>query len=126
MSRGLGVWQRGILAAVECYGMVYLRDLLPDDARKSDRNAVERAAWRLVAAGRIAMVVFAHGRPRLLAVRPRLPVSGRPRRAARRPLSVGDVLPENSAHTYASPSRDIVPVWPAERQTRVTQRGGTV
>jgi hypothetical protein len=51
MSRGPGTWQRGILAAVVHYGMVYVRDLLPDDARKSERSALERAAWRLVDAG---------------------------------------------------------------------------
>lgn len=106
MSRGPGIWQRGILAAVEHYGMVYLRDLLPDDARKSERNAVERAAWRLVAARRIEIKAFAFGRPRLLATRPGWSaIVGRPPRASHRPLSVGEVRTANSAHTYSMTER---------------------
>lgn len=117
MSRGLGVWQRGILAAVAHYGMVYLRDLLPDDARKSERNAVERAAWRLTADRRIEIVAFQFGRPRLLAVRPGLAVGGRPKRAASRPLSVGEIPALSLAHTYNDPIREGFP-WPAFRHTR--------
>jgi hypothetical protein len=119
MSRGPGIWQRGILAAVEHYGMVYLRDLLPDDARKSELNAVERAAWRLMANGRIEIVAFSLGRPRLLAVRPGLAVVGRPKRAVHRPLSVGQVPSRNCPHVYDDcPSKDIVPEWPGWRHTR--------
>jgi hypothetical protein len=127
VSRGPGIWQRGILAAVASYGMVYLRDLLPDHARKSDRNAVERAAWRLVAAGRIELHVFWFGRPRLLATRPGWPVPGRPPRAAHRPLSVGDspavVLDphlERDSTTQAARDVDarIGGQWPAYRHTR--------
>src|SRR5687767_8722894 len=101
MSRGPGCWQRGILAAVEHFGMVYLRDLLPDDARKSDRNAIERAAWRLVEAGHIEVRVFLCGRPRMLATRPGWRLMGRPKPAPHRPLSVGEVPPEKPAHTYS-------------------------
>jgi len=107
MSRGPGAWQRGILAAVEHYGMVYLRDLLPDHARKSELNALVRAAWRLVATHRIEILVFRLGRPRLLATRRGWPVPGRPARAAHRPLSVGEVSPVNSAHTYPNPCPSI-------------------
>ena len=34
MSRGPGLWQRRLLAAVAQHGMVYVCDLLPDDASK--------------------------------------------------------------------------------------------
>jgi hypothetical protein len=118
MSRGPGYWQRGILAAVEHYGAIYIRDLLPDVARKSERNALERAAWRLTSEGRIEMVVFMCGRPRLLAVRPGWVLRSRPDPAPVRPLSVGKVQPQDYAHTYDSSSKDIVPVWPAMRHTR--------
>jgi hypothetical protein len=49
MSHGPGVWQRGILAAVDQYNMVYIRILFPDHPRK-----------------RLAVV----GRPRPVASRP--------------------------------------------------------
>lgn len=100
MSRGPGVWQRGILAAVEHFGMVYVRDLLPDAATKSERNALERAAWRLVAEGRIEMITFAFGRPRLLAVRPGVAVKGRPKRARQRPINVGKSPRGTLPHIY--------------------------
>ena len=98
MSRGAGVWQRGILAAVDSFGMVYVRDLLPDDARKSELNAIERAAWALQAQSRIALISYACGRPKLLATRVGWPVGHRPARATRRPVSVGEVPQGHYTH----------------------------
>jgi hypothetical protein len=104
--------------------MVYIRDLLSDDARKSERNAVERAAWRLVAAGRIEIRVFAFGRPRLLATRPNFPIPGRPPRARVRPLSVGEVPLGNSAHAYSDFTMKVAAKiggqWSGYRHTRHT------
>jgi hypothetical protein len=80
VSRGLGRWQREILAAVEQYGAVYVRDLLADDASKSEITAVERAASQLHSAGRIALTCYLSGRPRLVAHRVDMRIVGRERR----------------------------------------------
>jgi hypothetical protein len=54
VSRGPGVWQRGILAAVEQHEAIYLIDLLPRDPSDAMyQAAVYRAAHTLARAGRI-------------------------------------------------------------------------
>ena len=73
MSRGLGCWQRGILAAVEHHGAVYLRDLLPRSTTRAAYQALYRASRRLAAAGQIVLyqgglshsplIVAKHGTP---------------------------------------------------------------
>jgi len=122
MSRGPGVWQRGILAALKVFPWFYIRDLLPDRARKSEQNALEHAAWRLVAEGRMEIKAYAHGRPRLLAVRNGLTVPGRPPRVCSRPLSVGQVLAVNLSHTYENaphaPRRDVWSGWIHRRHSK--------
>lgn len=126
MSRGPGIWQRGILTALEHYPYLYVRDLLPDHARKSDRNAIERAAWTLQSAGRIELLEFAFGHPRLLAVRRGFPVTGRPSPARRRPLIVGEVPIANSTHTYRDAKTAAWAAgrpWPAYQGMRFTVNG---
>jgi hypothetical protein len=53
MSRGPGLWQRGILAALEKYPAVYLMDLLPRPRARSQVVALNRAARQLERASKI-------------------------------------------------------------------------
>jgi hypothetical protein len=53
MSRGLGHWQRGILAALERYPAVYLMDLLPRPRTRAQVVALNRAARQLADAGKV-------------------------------------------------------------------------
>jgi hypothetical protein len=53
MSRGPGMWQRGILAALEKYPAVYLMDLLPQPRTRSQVVALNRAARQLANSHRI-------------------------------------------------------------------------
>ena len=53
MSRGLGRWQLGLLAALEKHPAVYLVDLLPRNYPRSQYVALHRAAQTLEAMGRV-------------------------------------------------------------------------
>jgi hypothetical protein len=53
MSRGPGVWQRGILAALTMHPAVYLCDLLPAQKTRAQYSALHRAAYALQEAGRL-------------------------------------------------------------------------
>jgi len=44
MSRGPGKWQRLILEALDKEGWCIVYDLLPEDSRRSERTALNRAA----------------------------------------------------------------------------------
>ena len=61
MSRGPGIWQRGILAAVEQHGAVYLRDLLPRPTRRAEYVALHRGAVSLCKQGRIDITAYMCG-----------------------------------------------------------------
>jgi hypothetical protein len=56
VSRGPGMWQRGILAALEKHPAVYLMDLLPKPRTRSQVVALHRAAHQLAQAGKIQTV----------------------------------------------------------------------
>ncbi len=56
MSRGPGMWQRGILAALEKYPAVYLMDLLPKPRTRSQVVALNLAARQLERAYKIQIV----------------------------------------------------------------------
>jgi hypothetical protein len=58
MSRGPGVWQRGILAALDQYPAVRLMDLLPRPRTRAQVVALNRAARQLAAAGTINLRHF--------------------------------------------------------------------
>jgi hypothetical protein len=60
MSRGLGVWQRGILAALEKHPAVYLMDLLPQPRTRSQVVALNRAARQLANAHKIGIHRWAY------------------------------------------------------------------
>ena|SRR5215471_5709559 len=53
MSRGPGMWQRGILAALEKHPAVYLMDLLPQPRTRSQVLALNRAARQLASSHKI-------------------------------------------------------------------------
>ena len=53
MSRGLGVWQRRLLAALEERPTVYLVDVLPRPYARSQYVALHRAAWSLCGKGKV-------------------------------------------------------------------------
>ena len=55
MSRGPGKWQRRILAALEKRPAVHMRDLLPPTSSRSHHQALNRAALRLSANGKISI-----------------------------------------------------------------------
>jgi hypothetical protein len=70
MSRGPGHWQRGILAAVEEHGPVYMCDLLPINPPRAMRVAVDRAARTLCRARRIDIWQGGLCRSRLVLTKP--------------------------------------------------------
>jgi hypothetical protein len=53
MSRGLGVWQRRLLAALEERPTVSLVDVLPRPHARSQYVALHRAAWSLRGKGKV-------------------------------------------------------------------------
>ena len=53
MSRGLGVWQRRLLAALEERPTVSLVDVLPRPYARSQYVALHRAAWSLRGKGKV-------------------------------------------------------------------------
>ena len=55
MSRRPGRWQRLILAAIEEHGPIFLRDLLPRPALRSEYVALYRASTQLYKQGRIGI-----------------------------------------------------------------------
>ena len=71
--------------------MIWIRDLLPDNARKAQITALERAAHQLANSDRIDLVRFSFGRPRVLATKVGLRVRERPPPARRRPLTVDEI-----------------------------------
>ena len=55
MSRGLGRWQRAIMDLIRDGKHHYLVDVLPPSYTRADYNAADRAALRLLDAGRISV-----------------------------------------------------------------------
>jgi hypothetical protein len=53
MSKGLGIWQRVILTALDRHPAVYLMALLPSAHTRSQVVALNRAARQLESAGKI-------------------------------------------------------------------------
>jgi hypothetical protein len=56
MSRGLGRWQRGLLAALEKQPAVFLADLLPRPYRRAQYVALHRAAYTLYDKGKVTIL----------------------------------------------------------------------
>jgi hypothetical protein len=61
MSRGLGIWQRYILAALERQPALILRDLLPPSHTRAQYVALDRAARTLWEKGKVDII---HGQLR--------------------------------------------------------------
>jgi hypothetical protein len=53
MSKGPGILQRTLLAALEKQPAVFLADLLPAGYSAAQYSAINRAAWSLEAQGRV-------------------------------------------------------------------------
>jgi hypothetical protein len=87
MSRGLGRWQIGLLAALEEHPAVYLADLLPPNYPRAQYVALHRAAQTLADKGMVDIWHYglAGGTNSMWVTRPGY--TGRPTRVPRR----GDV-----------------------------------
>ena len=69
MSRGLGVWQRRLLAALEERPTVSLVDVLPRPYARSQYVALHRAAWSLRGKGKVD-IHHAQGKGHMWVCRP--------------------------------------------------------
>jgi hypothetical protein len=84
MSRGPGRWQRLLLNTLNERACFYVADLLPAGHSRADRVALFRAAAQLERAGRVVLVYFMCGRPRVVVARR----GTMPDEIQRRPLEV--------------------------------------
>jgi hypothetical protein len=68
MSKGLGKWQRAILARLNTTGYFYLVDLLPDSYRMKEYQALYRAAVSLYNKRQVDITKYMCGSKKVLIV----------------------------------------------------------